>query len=161
MTTTDQLTLTKPPAVDVTMGIRRPPSDVFSAFVDPSITTRFWIANSTGELEPDRKVRWVMPEAGAEADVIVKAFETDERIVFDWGDGDEFTTVEIRFDPWGDEGTRVHISETGLTGTGDEQAARAADSTGGFTMVLCSLKALLEHDISLEAVNDRTATDSD
>lgn len=76
-------------------------------------------------------------------------------IIFDWGGGGHFTTMTLRFESWYDEGTYAQITESGLAGTGDELAARAADSTGGFTMVLCSLKALLEHDIVLNAVTDR------
>jgi hypothetical protein len=79
------------PAVEVEMGIRRPPPVVFRAFVDPAVTTRFWLSKSSGVLTE-----------------------------------------------------------------GETQAvARIADSTGGFTMVLCAAKALLEHDIELRAVQDR------
>ena len=35
-----------------------------------------------------------------------------------------------------------------------EVAARAADSTGGFTFMVCALKALLEHDVVLTVVLD-------
>jgi hypothetical protein len=50
--------------------------------------------------------------------------------------------------------TYVEVTETGLSGDGDE-LARAAASTGGFTIALCALKALLEHDLVLTAVRDR------
>jgi hypothetical protein len=42
----------------------------------------------------------------------------------------------------------------GLRGDGDRLVARVADSTGGFTQVLCALKALLEHDVVLTVVRD-------
>jgi hypothetical protein len=35
-----------------------------------------------------------------------------------------------------------------------EVAARAADTTGGFTFMVCALKALLEHDVVLTVVLD-------
>ena len=38
--------------VKVGMLIRRPPEDVFEAFADPAITTRFWFTKSSGRLEP-------------------------------------------------------------------------------------------------------------
>jgi len=47
------------------------------------------------------------------------------------------------------------VTETGFTGTADDMAARAVDSTGGFTKVLAAVKALLEHDILLDVVADR------
>lgn len=150
--------LTKPPSVTAQMGIRRPPSEVFAAFVDPTVTTRFWIEDSSGRLEVGVKLRWTMNSDGAGADVVVIEVETDERIGFDWGADNEYTRVELRFRPWGKSGTHVTISETGLSGSADDLVARVADSTGGFTMVLCSLKALLEHDIELDAVTDRAPT---
>ena len=52
-------------------------------------------------------------------------------------------------------GRYFEVTETGFGGDADELAAHAAYSTGGFTMVLCSLEALLEHDIGLGAVTDR------
>ena len=51
-------------------------------------------------------------------------------------------------------GLRVEVTETGHAGTGDEVAAHVAGSTGGFTLVLCSLKAHLEQGIDLGAVAD-------
>ena len=49
---TEQLVtaLTKGPAVDVGMLVRRPPDEVFEALADPSVTTRFWYTRSTGPM---------------------------------------------------------------------------------------------------------------
>ena len=52
--------------------------------------------------------------------------------------------------------TYVQVTETGLSGDGDQLVARAAGSTGGFTIALCALKALLEHDVDLSVVRDRS-----
>jgi hypothetical protein len=49
----------------------------------------------------------------------------------------------------------VQVTETGFKGDGDELVARAAGSTGGFTIALCALRALLEHDVVLTVVRDR------
>lgn len=151
----DNLRLTAVPTVAVGMGIRRPPTDVFQAFVDPAITTRFWLADSTGPLTEGATVVWELPAEGVSAELVVQDVVQPARILFEWGSGVQFTTVELTFEPWGHDATYVHIAESGLSGSGDELAARAADSTGGFTMVLCSLKALLEHDIRLNAIADR------
>lgn len=70
------------------------------------------------------------------------------------GDGTDFTTLTWRFLPIPDDSTYVEIEETGLTGNGDEVACYATNSVGGFTMVLCAAKALLEHDVVLTAVLD-------
>ncbi len=151
----DDLRLTDVPTVATQMGIRRRPPEVFAAFVDPSVISKFWIEGSTGQLEDGATLRWTMNAEGATAEVRVMAVEPSGRIAFDWGADGQYTHVEMRFEAWGDEGTLVKITETGLSGSGDEMVARAADSTGGFTMVLCSLKALLEHGTELRAVSDR------
>ena len=147
--------LSEPPAVHTAMGIRRPQSAVFDAFADPTITTRFWIKDSTGPLKPGATVTWDLNAEGAQADIVVQRFEPGERLVFDWGDDDHKNTVDLKFSPWRDEGCYIEVTETGFGGDADQLAAHAADSTGGFTMALCSLKALLEHDIDLGAVTDR------
>ena len=151
----DALKLTHAPSVETGMLIRRPPAEVFRALVDPAITTRFWFTKSTGKLAPGATVRWEWEMYGASAEVRVRDVDDDERILIDWGEGDEFTTVEFRFTPWEGDATFLEVTETGLSGDGDALAARAAASTGGFTIALCALKALLEHDVVLTAVRDR------
>jgi uncharacterized protein YndB with AHSA1/START domain len=151
----NDLQLTQIPSVKVGMLIRRPPAEVFRALVDPDITTRFWFTKSSGHVEPGAELRWEWEMYGASANVSVREVEQDSRILFDWGDGDESTTVEFRFIPHGDGATYVEVTESGLSGHGDQLVARAAGSTGGFTIALCALKALLEHDVALSVVRDR------
>lgn len=150
----DDLQLTHAPSVEVGMLIRRPPGDVFRALVDPAITTRFWFTKSSGKLVRGATVRREWEMYGASTKVWVKEIEDNSRILIDWGDDDETTTVEFRFVPYGDDATYVRVTETRHTGDGDEVAARAADSTGGFTFMICALKALLEHDVVLTVVLD-------
>lgn len=92
---------------------------------------------------------------GASARVSVKELEKNSRVVIDWTDDEKTTTVDFRFIPWEDDATYVEVTETGLSGDGDEIVSRVAGSTGGFTIALCALKALLEHDIRLTVVLDR------
>jgi uncharacterized protein YndB with AHSA1/START domain len=150
----DDLQLTHVPPVRVGMLIRRPPAEVFQAFVDPAITTRFWFTKSSGELAPGASVKWDWEMYDLSTTVYVKEFEADSRLVFEWGDGDESTTVEFRFVSAGDGTTYVQVTETGLSGDGDEIVSWIANSTGGFTNVLCTAKALLEHDVVLTVVLD-------
>jgi uncharacterized protein YndB with AHSA1/START domain len=154
-TSTQTLQLTRIPPVKVGMRVRRPPGDVFRALVDPAITTRFWFTQSSGKLVEGATVQWDWEMYGVSAEVLVKEIEENRRILIEWGDGDAPTTVEFRLIPW-DEDTYVQITETGFSGTGDQVAAWIADSTGGFTNVLCALKALLEHDVELNVVLDHT-----
>jgi uncharacterized protein YndB with AHSA1/START domain len=40
------------------MLIRRPVNEVFAAFVDPAITSKFWFSRGSDKLEAGRSVRW-------------------------------------------------------------------------------------------------------
>jgi hypothetical protein len=59
------------------------------------------------------------------------------------------TTVEFHFIPHETDTTNLRIAETGFSGDGDTQVARALESTGRFTVLLGAVKAALEHDIAL------------
>jgi len=150
----DSLHLTQVPIVKAAMLIHCPPAEAFRAFADPAITTRFWYTKSSGPMTPGAALRWEWEMYGVSTAVTVREVEPGRRILFDWGN-DGPTTVEMRFTPWDGGATFVEITESGLSGSGDELVARATGSTAGFTIVLCALKALLEHDIVLTAVRDR------
>ena len=40
------------------MLIRRPVAEVFEAFINPDITTKFWFTKSSGRLEAGKQIRW-------------------------------------------------------------------------------------------------------
>ena len=40
------------------MLIRKPAAEVFQAFVDPEITSKFWFSRGSGRLEVGKSVRW-------------------------------------------------------------------------------------------------------
>ena len=148
--------LTRPITVSVGMLIRRKPHDVFEALADPRITTRFWYSKSSGRMVEGAKLVWEWEMYGAKGHVRVDNIESDRLIRFIWNGYDPFnpTTVEFNFSPHGDDTTYLVITETGFSGDADNQVARALDSTAGFTFLLSSLKAALEHDITLRVVLD-------
>jgi uncharacterized protein YndB with AHSA1/START domain len=148
-----RLQLTEVPSVEAGMRIRRPPPEVFRAFIDPDVTTRFWFTRSSGKLIPGETVQWEWEPLDASATVAVKEIDEDRRIVFTWGD-DKPVTVEMQFTPTVGDATWVRVIETGHHGNADEIVARVIDSTAGFYQVLCALKALLEHDVVLTVVED-------
>lgn len=135
------------------MLIRRPVKEVFNAFVDPAVTTRFWFTKSSGVLEAGKEVRWDWEMYGVAATVNVNAIERDQRIAMTWGEPPR--AVEWLFEDRGDETTLVRITESGFAGSDEEIVAQAIDSKGGFTSVLAGLKALLEHGIELNLVGDQ------
>ncbi|HZG74252.1 MAG TPA: SRPBCC family protein [Paenibacillus sp.] len=144
--------MSKQPIVKAEMLIRRPAEDVFEAFANPEITTQFWFTKSSGRLEAGKRVRWDWEMYGVGDELLVTALEPNRRIAAEWSDG---TTVEWTFEDRGAQGTLVTIVNEGFSGTGDEIVAQAIDGMGGYTMVLCALKALLEHGVRLNVVADK------
>ena len=131
------------------MLVRRPPPEVFRAFVDPSITRKFWFSSGSDVLEAGKRVTWHWIWYGATAEVLVRAIEPERRILVDWP-----TPVEWVFTPNGPDATFVQITASGFTGSDDEQVAQALDSMGGFSLVLAGCKAYLEHGLELGLVPD-------
>ena len=142
------------PVATAQMLIRRPAADVFEAFADPAVTTRFWFSGSSGRLEPGASVRWEWEMYGVSTPVAVREIEPGRRILVDWGDEDEATSVEWRFEPRGEDRTFVTVRNWGFRGDSDHIVAQALDSTGGFNLVLAGLKAWLEHGVELRLVED-------
>lgn len=78
------MTFQNPVIVNTQMLIRKPVSEVFRAFIDPAVTTRFWFTKSSGKLEPGKEVRWDWEMYGASASINVKAADPNHRIVIEW-----------------------------------------------------------------------------
>lgn len=149
------LELTQVPATKTGMLIRKPVADVFEAFVDPDVTTKFWFTRSSGRLVAGRQVQWDWETYGISIPVTAKTIEPDRRIVIEWPGQKGATTVEWIFESQPDGTTFVRITEAGFSGNGDELVKQVTDSTQGFSLVLAGLKALLEHGIRLNLVPDR------
>lgn len=137
------------------MLIRRPVAEVFEAFIDPAITTKFWFTKSSGRLEPGKQIRWEWEIYNVSTDVHVKEIEPNKRILVEWMDAGGSTDIEWTFIPRPDDTTFVKISSRGFHGTVEEIAEQAIASTEGFTFMLAGLKAWLEHGIILNLVADR------
>ena len=144
------MTLMKSPVARATMLIRRPVEEVFNAFVDPTVTTRFWFSRSSGQLAPGKTVTWYWDQYGVSGEVTVTALEKNQRIAIEWP-----TPVEWTFTPKSNDTTFVSIVASGFTGTDDEKVAQALDSTEGFNLVISACKALLEHGIDLRLISDK------
>ena len=151
----DKLQLTQVPVTKTAMLIRKPVAEVFEAFVDPAITTKFWFTKSSGRLEPGTQVQWKWEMYGIEVPVTTKTVEANRRIVIEWPGYSGLSTVEWTFEPQKDGTTFVRIQEEGFTGDGDSLVKQVTDSTQGFSLVLAGAKALLEHNVRLNLVADR------
>lgn len=139
------------PIVKAEMLIRKPVADVFNAFVDPAITTKFWFTKSSGKLEAGKRARWEWEMYGVGDDIDVKTIEPTKRIIFEWS-FPKSNLVEMKFTPHA-KGTMVSITNSGLRG--DDVIAEALDLTQGWNIVLCAAKAWLEHGIELNAIADK------
>lgn len=137
-------------AAKAEMLIRKPVVDVFEAFVDPAITSKFWFSQGSTRLEPGRTVRWDWQMYGFSQQVDVLAVEANKRILVEWRAYERPTPIEWLFDPRSGDATFVSITNSGFT-----EAQQALDSTEGFAFVLAGAKAFLEHDVILNLVTDR------
>lgn len=54
----NELQITQPPVAKTEMLIRRPVANVFAAFVDPAITSKFWFTHGSDRLETGKQVQW-------------------------------------------------------------------------------------------------------
>jgi len=143
------------PIAETGMLIRKPVSEVFEAFVNPAITSKFWFTKGSGRLEAGKQLRWDWEMYGHSVQVSVKAIEENRRILIEWGAHGTPTTVEWVFTSRSDNTTFVSVTNSGFGGDGDEVVKQALDSTGGFTLVLAGAKAFLEHNITLNLIADR------
>jgi uncharacterized protein YndB with AHSA1/START domain len=151
----NNLQLTQIPVAKAEMLIRKPVAEVFEAFLNPEITTKFWFTKSSGRLEAGKQVTWSWEMYNASSHVTVKDVEQNKRILIEWSGYGSPTTVEWIFTSYGNDATFVRITNFGFSGDGDEFVKQALDSTGGFTWVLAGLKAYLEHNIMLNLIADR------
>ena len=137
--------------VSASLLIRRPPGEVFAAFVNPMTLRKFWLNDASGPLAPGARVRWKFMVPGAEADVVVRRFEAPGHLAFDWPEG---MHVDMRFEPFETGTTRVTVAVSGFAGDVLEQATGTIE---GFSIVLCDLKTLLESGTSANLVRDKAA----
>jgi len=142
------------PVAKAQMLIRKPVAQVFEAFVDPAITSRFWFSKGSGRLEAGKQVRWDWEMYGFSTMADVKAIEENKRILIEWGGPDHPTSVEWTFEPMGEDRTFVIVKNWGFSGDTEKIVAQALDSTGGFSFVLAGAKAFLEHGIEPNLVVD-------
>ena len=98
------------------MRIRKPVTEVFEAFLDPSITQNFWFTKSTGKLEVGKIITWEWEMYNVSTKVVVKEILPNKKILIDLGK--PATSVEFHFKNLSDDSTYVTINHYGFTQTG-------------------------------------------
>ncbi len=139
--------------VECQMMVRRNVSEVFQAFIDPEVTTKFWFDRSSGKLVQGNSVRWYWDMYGAQADIHVQEIIADKKISITWDDPP--VQVDFHFTALSRSTSLVQIKNYGFRQKGAELIKAINDNTGGFTTVLDGLKAYLEHGIMLNLVRDK------
>lgn len=144
------------PYAETAMLIRKPVSNVFDAFVNPEITTKFWFTKSSGRLEKGKTVQWTWEMYQVSSDVFVTNLIPSEKIEVQWkvGGGDMIRVIWT-FQALDSHATFVNIRADGIHGDMETVFAMINDLTGGFTWVLAGLKAYLEYGIDLNLISDR------
>jgi len=137
------------------MLIRRPVADVFEAFVDPAITSKFWFSRGSDRLEAGTTVRWDWEMYRFSVDAKVKTLEPHRRLVVEWSAYGTPTEIEWVFTERPDGTTFVSVTNSGFAGSDQEIVKTAIGSTEGFAFLLAGAKALLEHGVQLNLVRDR------
>lgn len=139
--------------VEAGMLIRKPAAIVFEAFINPEITTKFWFTKSSGKLEEGKSVTWMWEMYGASAQVFTKKIIPNQLISIQWGD--PATTVDFEFTALTDDSTYLLIKNHGFDLQGENLIQAIKDNTGGFTTLVDSAKAYLEHNLQLNLVGDK------
>jgi uncharacterized protein YndB with AHSA1/START domain len=146
------------PFAKAAMLIRKPISIVFNAFIDPEITTKIWFTKSSGKLDVGETISWTWEMFNHTIEIMVKSIIPEERIQIQWGENKNALVI-WDFKKMNESETFVTITNTGFIGSSEDLIAQIRDATEGFTLVLANLKALLEHGILLDLVNDRYPKD--
>jgi len=139
--------------INAQMLIRKPPAEVFAAFVEPERTYNFWFTGSSGRLETGKTVRWEWAMYGVSAEVKVHEVIGNRLIKVEWED--PIPWIEFHFAEHGPDATYVTIRNYGCTLTGRELLETLVDKAAGFTTVLDGLKAYLEYGIRLNLTGDK------
>lgn len=136
------------------LAIRRPVKEVFEAFINPDITTKFWFTHSTGRLKEGATIEWKWQMYNLVVPVTVLEILEYQKIRIQWGQGLQKSTVDYEFRSVNATLTFLTIKNFDFLATGDELVNQVKDSTKGFTFVLAGLKAWLEHKVQLHLVDD-------
>ena len=71
--------LTKEPIAKAEMLVRQPVGEVFEAFVNPEITTKFWFTKSSGWLESGKQVTWTWEMYNVSTQVTIKGWPSSKK----------------------------------------------------------------------------------
>lgn len=137
---------------NVSLQINKSAAEVFQAIVTPEKMCSYFTTTASAPMEAGSTVIWTWSDAGAECEVKVVEVIENEKIVYKWSVmGTEGSTVEMTLKSESNNRTFVNVVETGWP-LDEKGAAMLAQQTGGWMNMLCCLKAFVEFNINLRAV---------
>ncbi|MCG2607367.1 SRPBCC domain-containing protein [Acinetobacter sp. SM34] len=139
--------------IETQMLIRKPVAEVFHAFIEPEITSKFWFTSSTGHLIENRTVDWYWEKYEITTSVYIEQLINNELIQIIWGEPK--STVDFIFEKITEQETYLRIRNYDISLDGSALVAFAIEQTAGFTTVLDGCKAYLEYGAQLNLVNDK------
>ncbi|MEJ2898893.1 SRPBCC domain-containing protein [Acinetobacter sp. NS-4] len=139
--------------IETQMLIRKPVEEVFNAFIEPEITSKFWFTSSTGHLIENRTVDWYWEKYEVTTSVYIEQLINNELIQILWGEPK--STVDFIFEKITEQETYLRIRNYDISLDGSALVAFAIEQTAGFTTVLDGCKAYLEYGAQLNLVNDK------
>lgn len=125
--------------------IQKPIEEVFEGIVNPEKMTKYFISESSGQLESNKEVIWKFPEFEDTFHVTKIKIEKNHSISFVW---DPDTIVIITLEKLPNDSTIVRVNENGKE-LNDENLKWALGNSGGWANFLACMKAYLEYDIQL------------
>jgi uncharacterized protein YndB with AHSA1/START domain len=75
------------PVATAEMLIRKPADEVYEAFVDPAVSTKFWFTKGSDRLDAGKTVTWTWAMYGVSTRVEVKELVPGKRILIEWDAG--------------------------------------------------------------------------
>ena len=130
---------------NATIQIQKPIEEVFEGIVNPEKMTKYFISESSGQLESGKEVIWKFPEFEDKFPVKEIKIETNRSISFVW---DPETVVIITLEKLPDDSTIVRVNENGKE-LNEDNLKWALDNSGGWANFLACMKAYLEYGIQL------------
>lgn len=139
--------------IETQMLIRKPVVEVFTAFIDPEITSKFWFTSSMGHLMENKNVDWYWEKYEVTISVFVEQLINNQLIQIKWGE--PTSTVDFIFEKISENETYLRIRNYEIPLEGSELITFVIKHTNDFTMLLDGAKAYLEYGAQLNLVNDR------
>jgi uncharacterized protein YndB with AHSA1/START domain len=119
---------TNNPEVFVQMLIRKPVTEVFEAFINPEITTKFWFTKSSGKLVEGASILWEWEMYAASTVVEVIKVIPNQLIRISWDEPSTF--VDFVFQAEEEQATLVCVKNYGFPSEENALIAKLMDATG-------------------------------